>query len=271
MVEDKRPTAARPAPANKLTKIERAQILAVCNESRFASLPPTQIVPTLLDEQCYYGSESTFYRILKQHGQLYHRGRNAAPKGFATPTTFTATKACEVFCWDITYLPSIVRGQLYYLYMIEDLYSRKIVSYEVYEQESGKLAAGLLERTLISEKCLHTGVVLHSVNAAPMKSQTMRMKAYELGVTTSYSRPRVSNDNPFAESLFRTCKYRPEWPSHGFKSLFKARTWVLKFTRWYNYEHKHSKLRFVTPHQRHIGQDIEILLARKQRKHLQLF
>lgn len=120
------------------------------------------------------------------------------------------------------------------------------------------------ERALIRENCLHSGVVLHSDNGAPMKSQTMRAKAYDLGVTTSYSRPRVSNDNPFAESLFRTCKYRPEWPSQGFKSLEEAREWVLKFTRWYNYEHKHSKLRFVTPHQRHTGQDKAILAKRKQ-------
>jgi transposase InsO family protein len=149
--------------------------------------------------------------------------------------------------------------------MLEDLFSRKIVGDEVHEQESGEHAAKLLEQTLIREKCLHSGVVLHSDNGAPMKSQTMRMKAYELGVTTSYSRPRVSNDNPFAESLFRTCKYRPDWPSAGFKSLNEARAWVLKFTRWYNYEHKHSKLRFVTPHQRHTGQDQLILAKRKER------
>src|SRR5690606_13429012 len=148
-----------------------------------------------------------------------YRGRSAAPKGAKAPATFEATGPCQVFCWDITYLPSNVRGQFYYLYMLEDLFSRKIVGNEVYEQESGELAAELLQRTLIRENCLHSGVVLHSDNGAPMKSQTMRAKAYDLGVTTSYSRPRVSNDNPFAESLFRTCKYRPEWPSNGFKSL----------------------------------------------------
>ena len=233
--------------------------------AKFASLPPSQIVPTLLDEDEYYGSESTFYRVLKAFGQLHHRGRSLAPKGSALPTTFTATGPGQVFCWDITYIPSTVRGQFYYLYMLEDLFSRKIVGCEVFEQESGENAAKLLEQTLVREKCLHSGVVLHSDNGAPMKSQTMRMKAYELGVTTSYSRPRVSNDNPFAESLFRTCKYRPDWPSAGFKSLDEARTWVLKFTRWYNYEHKHSKLRFVTPHQRHTGQDVAILTQRKER------
>ena len=222
-------------------------------------------MPTLLDKGEYYGSESTYYRVLKAHGQLHHRGRSLAPKGSALPTTYTATGPCQVFCWDITYLASTVRGQFYYLYMLEDVYSRKIVGHEVYEAESGEHAAKLLEQTLLREKCLHSGVVLHSDNGAPMKSQTMRVKANELGVTTSYSRPRVSNDNPFAESLFRTCKYRPDWPSAGFKSLEEARDWVLKFTRWYNYEHKHSQLRFVTPHQRHTGQDVQLLTQRKER------
>lgn len=262
---DKRPDTVRPAPTNKLTEAEQAQIIAVCNLPKFASLPPSQIVPTLLDNGEYYGSESTFYRVLKARGQLHHRGRSMAPKGLALPKTFQATGPGQVFCWDITYLPSTVRGQFYYLYMLEDIFSRKIVGHEVNEQESGAYAAKLLEQTLIREKCLHSGVVLHSDNGAPMKSQTMRMKAYELGVTTSYSRPRVSNDNPFAESLFRTCKYRPDWPSAGFKSLDEARAWVLKFTRWYNYEHKHSRLRFVTPHQRHTGQDKNILTQRKDR------
>ncbi|WP_201558967.1 DDE-type integrase/transposase/recombinase, partial [Psychrobacter sp. 72-O-c] len=215
---DKRLDAIRPVPKNKLSASEQAAIIAVCNLPRFASLPPTQIVPTLLDEGLYYGSESTFYRVLKQHQQLNHRGRSIAPRVSKAPKTFTATGPCQVFCWDITYLPSPVRGQFYYLYMIEDVYSRKIVGWEVHDHESGVLAAELLQRTLISEQCLHTGVVLHSDNGAPMKAQTMRMKAYELGVLTSYSRPRVSNDNPFAESLFKTCKYRPNWPTQGFES-----------------------------------------------------
>lgn len=198
---DKRPDAIRPQPSNKLTQAEQAKIIEVCNMAKFASLPPSQIVPTLLDEDEYYGSESTFYRVLKACGQLHHRGRSLAPRGSTQPTTYTATGPGQVFCWDITYLPSTVRGQFYYLYMLEDLFSRKIVGCEVFEQESGENAAKLLEQTLVREKCLHSGVVLHSDNGAPMKSQTMRMKAYELGVTTSYSRPRVSNDNPFAESL----------------------------------------------------------------------
>ena len=264
LTHDKRPDAVRLAPKNKLAEAEQAAIIAVCNQPRFASLPPTQIVPTLLDEGVYYASESTFYRVLKEHEQLAHRGRALAPRVSKAPTTFTANGPCQVFCWDITYLPSPVRGQFYYLYMIEDVYSRKIVGWEVYDHESGVLAAQLLERTLISENALHTGVVLHSDNGAPMKAQTMRMKAYELGVLTSYSRPRVSNDNPFAESLFKTCKYRPNWPIDGFKSLDAARRWMLSFTRWYNNEHKHSQLNFVTPNQRHTGEDKVILAKRHE-------
>ena len=261
---DLRPDATRPTPANELTEAEQAKIIAVCNQAQFASLPPSQIVPTLLDQGEYYGSESTYYWVLKAHDQLHHRGRSLTPKGSSRPTTYTATGPCQVFCWDITYLASTVRGQFYYLYMLEDVFSRKIVGHEVYEEESGEHAAKLLEQTLLREKCLHSGVVLHSDNGAPMKSQTLRVKANELGVTTSYSRPRVSNDNPFSESLSRTCKYRPDWPSAGFKNLDEARKWVLKFTRWYNYEHKHSQLRFVTPHQRHTGQDVQILAQRKE-------
>ncbi len=261
---DKRAKALRPMPSNKLTSDETAAIIAVCSEPRFASLPPTQIVPTLLDEGIYHASESTFYRVLKAHSQLSHRGRSLAPRAYSAPQSFTATGPCQVFCWDITYLPSPVRGQFYYLYMIEDVYSRKIVGQEVYDHESGELAARLLQRTLIKEKCLHSGVVLHSDNGAPMKAQTMRMKAYELGVVTSYSRPRVSNDNPFAESLFKTCKYRSNWPTEGFNSLETARDWVLEFTHWYNTEHKHSQLRFVTPNERHTGEDKAILAKRKQ-------
>ena len=147
--------------------------------------------------------------------------------------------------------------------MIEDVYSRKIVGFEVYDREAGDLAAKLLERTLLNEKAIGTGVILHSDNGAPMKSQTLRMKAYELGVLTSYSRPRVSNDNPFAEALFRTVKYAPSFPEHGFDSLDNARVWVNGFVHWYNTEHKHSGLNFVTPNERHTLKDGDILARRE--------
>ena len=261
---DARPTAKRPPPLNKLSEAERDHIVETCNLPEYASLPPSQIVPKLLDQGIYLASESTFYRVLNEQDMGHRRGRAVKPYKHARPTTYQASKPNEVYCWDITYLPSLVRGQFFYLYLFEDIFSRKIVGAEVYETESGDHAKHLFGRVLISEK--HTGqpLVLHSDNGAPMKSQTFRAKLDELGITASHSRPRVSDDNPFAESLFRTLKYCPQWPSSGFASLADARAWVEKFVQWYNHEHQHSKLNFVTPQQRHTGQDKLLLDNRKR-------
>ena len=215
---DLRPTAKRAAPANKLSDAERQQILDKCNEPAFTSLPPSQIVPTLLDNGIYIASESTFYRVLKANGQLNRRGRIKGKTKRSKPTAYVADAPNKVWSWDITYLASVIKGQFYYLYMFEDIYSRKIVGYEVHEQESGELAAELMQRNMLREQCFRKPLVLHSDNGAPMKSLTMTAKLEELGVTASLSRPSVSNDNPYSESLFRTLKYRPQWPSTGFKS-----------------------------------------------------
>jgi putative transposase len=260
---DKRPEASRPEPSNKLTEQEKQAVLDMCNRPEYASLPPTQIVPALLDQGVYLASESSYYRLLRAADQLHHRGRSQAPSKKAKPTSYAATGPNQVWSWDITYLASKVTGQFYYLYMIEDIYSRKIVGYEVHERECGTLASELVQRSMLREQCFNAPPVLHSDNGAPMKSQTMRTKLEELGVTSSYSRPRVSNDNPYSEALFRTLKYRPNWPSSGFDSLSEARDWVQSFVDWYNFIHKHSKLRFVTPAERHAGKDGEILLKRK--------
>ena len=155
-------------------------------------------------------------------------------------------------------------GDRFYLYMIEDIYSRKIVGSEVHEKETGENASILLQRAVWIEKNANAGLVLHSDNGAPMKSFTMQAKMYELGVTPSRSRPRVSNDNPYSESLFRTLKYCPKWPMSGFETIEEARKWVSEFVSWYNDEHRHSQIKFVTPSQRHTGQDIEILRQRKK-------
>ncbi|MDL2009803.1 IS3 family transposase [Klebsiella pneumoniae] len=259
---DKRPAAARPVPANKLTEAEQQAILDISNQERFASLSPSQIVPTLADEGVYLGSESSFYRILKAHDQLIHRGK-AKPKGsIAKPNGFTAKGPCEVWTWDISYCPSTVIGRFFYLYMIMDIFSRKVVGWEVHDCESGEHAANLLERTLWSEKCVNEEIVLHSDNGSPMKSLTMQAKMMEMGVVGSRSRPGVSNDNPYSESLFRTVKYSRRWPSEGFKTLDDAREWVRDFVQWYNTEHRHSRIKFVTPEQRHKGEDQAILANR---------
>jgi len=262
MRADARTTGIRPKPANALSLEEREAILAACNSPEHAGLPPSQIVPRLADQGRYLASESSFYRVLRAAGQQHRRGRSQPPRKHALSTTHVATGPNQLWSWDITYLPSPVRGQYYYLYLIEDIYSRKGVGWEVYAQESGELAAKLLQRSVIAEQCLNQPLVLHSDNGAPMKSQTLLSKMHDLGITPSRGRPRVSNDNPYSESLFRTLKYCPQWPKDGFANLDAARDWVRNFMRWYNHEHRHSRIRFVTPAERHRGLDQQVLACR---------
>lgn len=150
----------------------------------------------------------------------------------------------------------------FYLYMIVDVYSRKIVGWEVHSMESAELGASLVHKAVMSEGCLLDPPVLHTDNGSPQKGFTMKAKLETLGVTPSFSRPRVSNDNPYSESLFRTFKYRPEYPVKGFENIDAAPQWVDRFVGWYNDEHRHSAIRYATPSQRHKGEDIEILANR---------
>ena len=185
MLTDKRPNALRPVPSNKLTEEEEQRILTISNDHEYASLPPSQIVPALADKGVYVASESSFYRILKKHGQLQHRGRSKKRSNSKKPTTHVATGPNQVWCWDISYLPSRVRGQFWYLYLILDVYSRKIVGWEIHSHESGELASELINRTMVAEKCTKTPIVLHSDNGAPMTSSTFKAKFEELGIIPS--------------------------------------------------------------------------------------
>lgn len=261
---DGRPVATRSEPANKLSETERQEILKVCNQAEYASLPPGQIVPRLADQGIYLASEATFYRILKAHGQQHHRGRAQAPRKVARPTTYVASGPNQVWSWDITYCASQVRGRFYFLYLVVDIYSRKIVGWEVHERECGEYAAELMQRAVMAERCFRQPLVLHSDNGGPMKSSTLLAKLEDLGVTPSRSRPRVSDDNPYSESLFRTMKYCPMWPAKGFADLGAARAWVKRFVDWYNHEHRHSRIRYVTPVQRHRREDAAILAKRQE-------
>ena len=250
---DGRPTAARPAPRNKLAPEERAAVLSVANEPRFADLPPTQIVPRLADEGTYLASESSFYRLLREADQLAHRGRAKAPCARPIPR-YCARGPNELWSWDITYLPGPVQGMFFFLYLVLDVYSRKIVAHEVHEAESAEHAARLIEQAVAREDVPQGMLVIHQDNGSPMKGSTFVAKLDELGIRRSYSRPGVSDDNAYAESLFRTCKYRPEYPG-VFATIEQARAWVLRFSRWYNHEHKHRNLKFVSPAQRHAGEE----------------
>lgn len=260
--DDRRATTPRAAPKNKLSAEEERQVLAICHEARFARLPPAQIVPLLADEKRYIASESTFYRVLRRAGETTHRGRQKAPQSRLL-STWKATAPNQVWSWDITWLKSLTAGHWFYLYLIEDVFSRKIVGYEVHLVESGEYAAELLKRTVLSERCWQEPLVLHADNGAPMKSQLLQVKLVELKITPSHSRPRVSNDNAYVESLFRTLKYVPAWPEKGFAALEEARSWVEGFVTGYNEEHRHSGIRYVTPGQRHRGEDRALLKQRK--------
>ena len=261
---DGRPQAVRPTPAHALSGAERTKLLTVANEPRFAAVPPARIVPMLADEGIYLASESTFSRVLKADGQMTHRGRAKAPKAVRPPTTHVATVPRQVWCWDMTYLPAQVQGRWFYLYLILDLYSRKIVGWEVHEADNADHAAHLVRRTALAEGIAALGAkpVLHGDNGSTLKATTALAMLNWLGIKPSYSRPRVSDDNAYAESLFRTAKYRPEFPIKGFANLDQARAWAADFVHWYNLDHRHSGIRYVSPAQRHAGEDPAILAAR---------
>jgi len=261
---DRRVEAHHPVPSHALSEAERARIIEVVNEPRFATTPPARIVPALADEGIYIASESSFHRVLRAHGQMHRRGRARPPRTPRPPTTHIATGPGEVWCWDVTFLPAQVQGRWYYLYLILDLYSRKIVGFELHDTDSAEHAAHLAKRAALAEGIHAKAVrpVLHGDNGATLKATTVLAMLYWLGIKPSYSRPRVSDDNAFVEALFRTAKYRPEFPLKGFAELDAARQWATRFVRWYNDEHRHSGIRYVTPGQRHAGQDRRVLMVR---------
>lgn len=263
---DGRPQAVRPVPAHALSDAQREEIVRVANEPRFADKPPARIVPQLADEGIYLASESSFHRVLRAHGQLRHRGRARAPQRRRPPTTHVATAPRQVWCWDVTYLPAQMTGRWFYLYLILDVFSRKIVGFEVHDTDEADHAAHLLKRTALAEgiHAMMNKPVLHGDNGSTVKATTVLAMLHWLGIEPSYSRPRVSDDNAFVESLFRTAKYRPEFPTKGFVDLDAARAWAADFVRWYNFEHRHSGIRYVTPAQRHAGEDEAILAKRHE-------
>ncbi len=249
-------------PANRLTDIECQKIIQIANSDEYADLSASKIVPKLLDKGIWIASVSSFNRVMKNHNLLTHREKSKPAKTVAKPQALTATQANEIYTWDITYLPTQVKGLFLYLYLVMDIYSRKIVGWQIHETELSELAADLMTDICQREQIKRDQVTLHSDNGSPMKGATMLATLQELGIMPSFSRPSVSNDNPYSESLFKTLKYRPEYPEKAFESITTARAWVSGFVNWYNDEHLHSGIKFVTPNQRHAGLDKEILAHR---------
>lgn len=250
-------------PGNKLDIEEVEKIIKVCTSKKYMDLPPSQIVPLLADEGTYLASESTFYKILKERKLLEHRGKSKR-KSMEVPAALIATRPNMIYSWDITYLKSSIAGKFYYLYLFMDIYSRKIVGHRVHECESMEHSSELVEETYLREGVIKGQVVLHSDNGGAMKGATMLATLQRLGIVPSFSRPKVSDDNPYSESLFKTLKYCPQYPSKPFSSIDDANGWVGEFVFWYNEVHLHSEIKFVTPSSRHAGKDLEILNARKK-------
>jgi putative transposase len=252
------------APTNALTMAEQAQVLAVMTSPRYARLSPKQLVPQLADEGLYLASESTMYRLQRRHGLRSAKRSTQRSHVTRSTTVHQATGPNQVWSWDITWLPTVVRGRFLRLYLVMDVWSRRIVGWKVATRESPEIAAELIQKTCRDGNVEPRGLVLHSDNGAPMRGSTMLSTLQWLGIVPSFSRPHVSDDNPYSEALFRTLKYTPAYPRFPFVDLEAARAWVSQFVVWYNGEHRHSGIRYVTPNERHSGQEQAVLSQRRE-------
>jgi putative transposase len=251
-------------PSNALSALEQARAAAVMTSSEYAGLSPKQLVPELADKGVYLASESTLYR-LQRHLGLRGRRREVTPTHVSRASTVhRATGPNQVWSWDITYLPTPVRGRFLYLYLVLVVWSRRIVGWNVHERESAEHAAALITRICEESDLDPKGIVLHADKGKPMRGSTMVATLQSLGMVPSFSRPHVSDDNPYSEALFRTLKHTPAYPRLPFARLEAARRWVASFVAWYNGEHRHSAIRFVTPDQRHFGLEQDILAQRHE-------
>ncbi len=249
-------------PANRLSAAQRAKVLSAVNSAKYRDLSPHQIVPLLADEGTFLASESTIYRLLRASNLLRHRERSR-PRSERKPKEHVAIAPNRVWSWDITYLKSTIRGAYFYLYLAVDIFSRKIVGWEVHDEERADLSASLIAKACDDEHVDPGALALHADNGGPMKGSTMLATLQRLGVAASFSRPNVSDDNPFSEALFRTLKYHRSYPNRPFATLEHARIWVASFVGWYNDAHLHSGLRFVSPNARHARLDDNILALRR--------
>jgi transposase InsO family protein len=255
-------TVTHNKPAHALSPEERTEVLAIANSTEYGHLPPSQIVPLLADKGRYIASESTFYRILRQEGQLTHRRSEKPSTPRHKPRAVCATAPNQLYSWDITYLPSDIKGRYFYLYVFLDIFSRKIVGWQVYGEESSDNASQMIKDICLREGVAQGQVTLHSDNGSSMKGATMLAMLQMLGVMPSLSRPAVSNDNPYSESAFKTLKNRPAYVLTPFADLRQARDWTERLVQWYNHEHCHSGIQFVTPAQRHADLDKAMLKNR---------
>ena len=232
--------------------------------SRFAHLSPKQLVPQLADEGLYLGSESTFYRLQRRYGLVTVKRAMSRTDVTRAATVHHATGPNQVWSWDITWLPTTVRGIYLHLYLVMDVWSRRIVGWRIADGDSAQIATELMTQACHEGNIDPRGLVLHSDNGKPMRASTLIATLQWLGIVPSFSRPHVSDDNPYSEALFRTLKHTQAYPRLPFATLGAAQRWMLRFVDWYNTEHRHSAIRYVTPDERHSGREGEILARRHQ-------
>lgn len=250
-------------PANKLTEHEERRLIQVLTLPEHRDLSPRQVIPALAEQGIYIASEATAYRVLHKRDMQKHRSSTRPPKS-RKPGELVAFAPNQVYCWDITYLRACPAGMFFYLYLVTDLFSRRIVAARVYAAENDENATSLFLDVQRREGLAPGQTVLHSDNGGPMKGATLKATLERLGILTSYSRPRVSDDNPYVESLFGTMKTRVGYPKKPFATIADAQAWVDAFVSWYNEQHRHSALNWVTPMDRHLGHDHTLLRLRQK-------
>ena len=247
---------------------ERKRIVERFCREDVRDLSLTQAFYKLLDENKeYLCSASTLYRIFRAEGLNARRDRTRKPQRRGRPTSYRASRPNEVWTWDITYFRnSRYSGKFFYAYVIIDVYSRAVIRAEVHDADNAEYAAKFLKAAFEKHGIRPGQLVLHSDNGASMKAQSTLAVLAAYGVTFSHSRPRVSNDNPYSESLFRTLKYSGDYryPQVGFENVAEAQAWLDKFITHYNEVHRHKGIRMVTPMDRFLGKDAEILARRKE-------
>jgi putative transposase len=244
-----------------LSAEQRQELLDAVHETRFINRSVPYIYATLLDEGRYYGSISTFYRVLRTVGEVGDRRDQATRPAHVKPE-LCASAPNQVYAWDITKLHGPRKWTYYYLYVVIDIYSRYIVGWMVADRESSALARVLLRQTIKQQQADPSKLTIHADRGSSMTSKPVAFLLADLGVTKSHSRPHVSNDNPHIESLFKTAKYQPEFPA-TFSNITEARLFFRSFADWYNNEHRHSGIALLTPADVHYGRAEERIAARQ--------
>ena len=254
------PARQRRAQPRALAPCEREGVRALLNSPDFVDKAPATVYHELLDEGVYMASVSTMYRVLREHGEVGERRRQAVHPARVKPE-LVATGPNTVWSWDITKLHGPVKWSYFHLYVIIDIYSRYVVGWLIAERESTVLAEKLLADTIVKQGIERDTLSIHADNGSSMASKPVAFLLADLGVTKTHSRPHTSNDNPYSESHFRTLKYRPDFPP-SFGCIEDARAFCQRFFAWYNREHRHSGVAWHTPYNVHHGHSGTVHAAR---------